>query len=305
MKVKYLAKMILSNCPQWLRYHLRYVRAHKQILNINNPKKFSEKIYNRMRSPKIEFSRLSDKFLVRDYVAKIIGDKYLVPLYTCRSKLDLNIIQDLPESFVVKATHGAGFVKIVKNKKEENLSNLIEEVNGWLSKDFSKVGDELHYRNIEPKIVIEKALLKNGNPPADYKIHVFRKSRHDEPYIFFQVIGGRFDDIQQSFFLEDWTPAPFTRKSAKSIQDPELLEKPNCIDEMIDIAKRLSEPFGYCRVDLYVFDDAPYFGEMTFTPFCGNYVFEPKKWDSILGEYFGWPELLEKNEVVTKISKNN
>lgn len=254
---------------------------------MKKPKKFSEKIYHRMRYPKKIYSTLADKYLVREYVSNTIGDKYLIPLYKYCDNLSQEILDDLPDSFVIKATHGAGFVRIVKNKHDEDFSSLIAEVNSWLTKDFSRVADELHYKSIKPRLVIEKAMLDNGIPPADYKIHVFRKSESSKPYIFFQVIGGRFDEVQQDFFLEDWTPAPFKRKGAKQLSDAGLISKPECIDELIDISKKLSEPFEYARVDLYIYRGSPYFGEITFTPFCGNYKFEPKSWDATLGEKFG------------------
>lgn len=240
-----------------------------------------------MKYPDIEFTRLSDKYLVREYVKEKIGEKYLVPLYKHCQKMDLAVLQSVPNSFVVKATHGAGFVRIVKDKSKEDLNDIIENVNSWLTDDFSRVTDEMHYKNINPTIIIEEALLNDGTPPADYKIHVFRKESHEKPYIFFQVIGGRFDELQQNFFLEDWMPAPFKRKGAVNLTDPGLLKKPECLNEMIHIAEKLSEPFGYCRVDLYIHRGSPFFGELTFTPSSGNYEFEPKEWDSILGEKFG------------------
>ncbi|MDL2192667.1 ATP-grasp fold amidoligase family protein [Cobetia sp. LC6] len=286
--LKKIENQILSLCPLHLRYYLRYLRVHKGIVDFNHPVKFSEKIYHRMRFPKKEFSDLSDKYLVRDYVTRKIGEKYLVPLYECLDKLDQDVINRLPDSFVIKATHGAGYVKIVKDKNKESHSTLIREVNSWLNKDFSTVVDELHYKDIQPKIIVEKALLINDTPPADYKIHVFRETPNAKPFIFFQVIGGRFEELQQNFFMEDWSPAPFIRKGSQSIKNSNLLIKPKCLEEMIDIADKLSKPFGYCRVDLYIFEDSPFFGELTFTPSSGNYVFKPKKWDTILGHKFGW-----------------
>lgn len=41
--------------------------------------------------------------------------------------------------------------------------------------------------------------------------------------------------------------------------------------EMIRVAERLSEPFKYVRVDLYLAEGKVKFGEMTFYPKNGNY----------------------------------
>ncbi|MFB8828542.1 ATP-grasp fold amidoligase family protein [Azotobacter sp. CWF10] len=59
---------------------------------------------------------------------------------------------------------------------------------------------------------------------------------------------------------------------------------------MLDIAKRLSAPFGYLRVDCYRHDGKIYVGELTITPAAGAYRFLPPEWDLILGSKFGWPE---------------
>ena len=42
--------------------------------------------------------------------------------------------------------------------------------------------------------------------------------------------------------------------------------KPSCYDEMLDIARKLSAPFPFVRVDLYDIGGKPVFGELTFAP---------------------------------------
>jgi hypothetical protein len=71
-----------------------------------------------------------------------------------------------------------------------------------------------------------------------------------------------------------------------------ITEKPKALPEMLALAKKLAQPFGYLRVDLYVHQDKVYVGELTVTPGAGTYVFVPKDWDRSLGERFGWPEHL-------------
>lgn len=47
------------------------------------------------------------------------------------------------------------------------------------------------------------------------------------------------------------------------------LNKPLMLDEGISIAEKLSMPFPFVRVDLYLSDNEVYFGELTFTPAAG------------------------------------
>ena len=44
------------------------------------------------------------------------------------------------------------------------------------------------------------------------------------------------------------------------------MPKRSCYDEMLDIARKLSAPFPFVRVDLYDIGGKPVFGELTFVP---------------------------------------
>lgn len=48
-----------------------------------------------------------------------------------------------------------------------------------------------------------------------------------------------------------------------------VAEKPSCLDEMLAVSERLSSAFPFVRVDFYIVDSRPVFGELTFTPSSG------------------------------------
>ncbi len=236
------------------------------------------------------FTSLADKIAVRDYVKKRVGEKYLVPLYGIYDRLTEEDIKRLPESFVLKANHGCGFNKIVFNNSNEDADQLMEEANRWLEIDYSKIFGEKHYENIKPRLLVEKLLLHDSKIPEDYKIHVFNKFDKAEQYIFIQVISERFGYPKKELFLEDWSFPPFAIVGYATDSGEDYTSKPACLEEMLNVAKALSDGFGHCRIDLYVVEESVYFGEMTFTPRGGHYTFSPSEWDLILGEKFGWPE---------------
>ena len=62
----------------------------------------------------------------------------------------------------------------------------------------------------------------------------------------------------------DWNAYPEFVNSRCPISD--IIPRPSALEEMISIASRLSEPFPFVRVDLYLINGSPIFGEMTFTP---------------------------------------
>ena len=281
-------RFLVSLLPNSLFYQYHHIKNHKKTCNFHKPVSFSEKIYHRMRYPLPIFSTLADKVLVRDHIRKTVGEQYLVPVFFSCKTVSATTFNELPNTFVMKANHSAGQVKIIIDKRNENIDNLVELANNWLSSDFSNVFREKHYRHIEPQIIFEHALLTNGNPPADYKFNVFNDSKASAPYIFIQYMQDRFGSITQNLFLEDWTPAPFTRAGQQQSSVP--IEKPKALDEMLLVAKKLSQHFGYLRVDFYLHNDKVFIGELTITPAAGNYTFDPPEYNSLLGEKFSWPE---------------
>ncbi|AJE21248.1 Glycosyltransferase [Azotobacter chroococcum NCIMB 8003] len=276
--------------PEPIFYQRRYFILHGKFCSFKEPRRFSEKIFHRMRYPCPIFSSLADKVSVRDYIEKTVGSQYLVPSYLVCEQVTVKTLETLPESFVMKANHSSGQIKIVTEKHREDLEILAQTANAWLKKDFSRVAREKHYSGIQPKIIFEKALLSNGRPPDDYKFNVFNSKPGKPPFVFIQVMKGRFEKVTQNLFLEDWSVAPFNRIEKKPSPDPHLLDPPKELPEMLDIAKRLAAPFGYLRVDFYLYDGKIYIGELTITPGGGGYRLSPPEWDLILGDRFGWPE---------------
>ena len=74
-----------------------------------------------------------------------------------------------------------------------------------------------------------------------------------------------------AFFDENWQLHPSSFYAGGTLA--EGLERPECFEEMIDIAQRLAvECDTFMRVDLYASDRGPLFGEFTATPHVGaNY----------------------------------
>ena len=67
---------------------------------------------------------------------------------------------------------------------------------------------------------------------------------------------------------------------------PEIqIEKPDCIKELLDAARKLSEGIPHVRTDFYVIDNRIYFGEMTFYHGGGYEKFTPDEWNRKLGDY--------------------
>lgn len=275
-----------------IKLHIQYYRRFNKIPNLYFPRTFMEKLYSRLLNPLPIFSQLADKVEVRAYVEKVLGPEYLIPLYGVYDNMTDEDFASLPLSFVLKANHGAGFYKVIADKNSVSACELLTEANNWLRIDYSKRYLEKHYGLIQPKLIAEKALLVNGKSPTDYKVHVFNCPQGVEDFTFIQVMAKSGEKMQNAFFLDSWTPAPFKlkRKGVEDISCPDLLAKPALLQELLACAKKLAKPFSYARIDFYIFEKKLYFGEITFSHAAGNIIIEPEIWNTELGKMFSWPD---------------
>jgi len=80
------------------------------------------------------------------------------------------------------------------------------------------------------------------------------------------------------------------KKRVQDINSEAALSRPDKLEDLVGVAKKLAHPFSYLRVDLYIFEDRIYFGELTFSPGAGSVKLSPPDWDIKLGKKFDWPE---------------
>ncbi len=249
---------------------------------IRNPRSFNEHIMHRkLFTDEQIFATLSDKAAVWEYVAEQVGDHVLTDVYHISSDPDTIPFDELPGSFVIKSTHGSGDIIIVDDKQEADVESIRNECREWLSKEVGTEKGEYWYGNIEPQIIIEQRLVdEDHGVPPDYKHFVF-----DGEVKVIQVDMDRFSNHTRRFYDPEWNPLEFELQFpiAPEMQRPEQLE------QMIDVAEQLGEGFDFVRVDLYQPNgETIVFGEITVSPGNGGERFRPKKYDFELGSH--WPK---------------
>lgn len=127
-------------------------------------------------------------------------------------------------------------------------------------------------------IIIEKYLDDGDGDLRDYKFYCF----NGEPQIMQLEIGRGSNGNIRNFYDMDWNLLPFGKTIPNS---PDIkVDMPSQFDEMKNIARELSQPFQYVRVDLYLVDGKIYFGELTFFPAGGVPDFIPDEYDFIVGD---------------------
>ncbi len=254
--------------------------------NLKAPKSFNEKIQwlkLNYRDPLIQ--KCANKLLARDYVLENYGPEILVPLIGVYESAGEIGFEDLPQRFVCKASHGSGWNIVAKDKAKLNWAVESQKLKKWMATDFSEIGREWAYKNSPRKILIEQFLDgPDGQSPYDYKIFCF----NGKPG-FVQVDTDRFSEHRRSFYDVNWQQLPF---GLEYPIESKVLPRPIGFDEMIVIAKKLSQQFPFVRCDLYDCDGKVYFGELTFYPGKGTEWFNPKQTDTDIGAMLSLPNCL-------------
>lgn len=252
-------------------------------LDLNNPTTFNEKIiWLKMNYHYPDAHTLADKVLVKEYVKKIIGDKYLIPNIAIYNNVEQIDWKNLPSSYVLKANHGSGWNIICTNKSNLNVRDAKRKLSKWLRTNYYNIGKEYQYREIKPKILCETYIENTSqNPLTDYKIFCFSGKPR-----FVQVDFDRFAKHTRSYYDINWELIPFT--ILYPVSKKKLL-KPESLDEMLAISEKLSQDMLFARIDLYYYKKQVYFGEITFHPEGGFGPFMPKEYDFILGQHIILP----------------
>lgn len=287
---EYMAdKRLIDFLPDRLYLKLIYRSKMGERLNLNNPKKFSEKLqWLKLNDRKVKYTNMVDKYKVRTYVSDKLGEQYLIPLmgvWDNPNEIDFN---KLPDKFVLKCNHNSGLgMCICKDKSKLDIEKVKAELSKGLEEDYYLRGKEWPYKNVSRKIICEKYIEDEPGQLKDYKFYCF----NGKP-LYCQVISDRFTDEKIDFYDMDWRHQDFNGLALSNQQfkkSPKLVNKPVNLELMKRSAQKLSENLKFSRIDFYEVDNKMYFGEITFYPASGFGTFTPNEWDYILGEYIKIP----------------
>ena len=282
--------MLEDKIPLEAKIHYCEQKAYAQLgyfPNLDNPKSYNEKImWLALHYKNEEIAVASDKADGKKWIADRVGEEYVVPTYGVYDNLNELDFDELPREFVIKSNCGWGSneVKIIKDSWVINRDMLKAEISNWLYPWAS-----YYYNNfciteekIKPKIVVEKYLKQGDHELYDYKFYCC----NGEPK-FALVVADRSKNQTRTFVDMDWNVIPMWRKNKKFTTHP---DKPQNIELMKELAKKISKGFPLVRVDFYEIDGKVYVGEATFTP--GMFLsLQPVKMDYKMGELLDLTEL--------------
>ncbi len=277
-----------------------YTKRFGHEVDFKNPKTFTEKLqwlklfYRNEKMP-----ICSDKYDIRNYL-KEVNLEYLandvIGVYNNAEDIEFD---KLPKKFVAKATHGSGWNLICEDKYSLDIPREIKKMNTWLKLNLYVFGREWNYKDIKPRIVVEKFI--EHKPLNDYKFMCFG----GEP--LYMQLNNDYNNVHYVDFydLKTWEHLNVSYGPFK--MSNRAIEKPVMFDQMMELARKLSKPFPFVRVDFYNFDDTIILGELTFFPSSGLWPLIPNEvvdYDKVLGEQLQLPEPNYNLELYNKITNS-
>jgi hypothetical protein len=271
--------------PDALYLKMEYKLKVGKKLSLINPEAFNEKLqWLKLYNRKSEYTKMVDKIEVRDYIAKTIGEEYLIPLIGVYNSFEEINFNELPDKFVLKPNHTSGDVFICKDKSKINSIDLKNDIDRWLKRKYYWAHREWPYKNVKPRIICEKYMVdESGYELKDYKFMCFNGKVKCS---FVGLNRGSKSGLNIDFYDIDWKPMPFERHYPKS---GTMTPKPINYLTMIKLAEKLSGNIPFLRVDFYEINGAIYFGELTFFPGSGYEEFTPERYDYELGNWIKLP----------------
>lgn len=251
-------------------------------LNLQSPQTFNEKLqWLKLYNRKPEYTKMVDKYAVKEYVAKLIGEEYIIPTLGVWDRVEDIDFDSLPNQFVLKTTHGGGGggVVVCKNKFELDFVAAKQKLQQSMRSNIYRTFREWPYKNVPRRIIAEQYMVdESGVELKDYKFFCF----NGEPKCF-KVDFDRQVDHKANYYDPDWNLLPFGEEECPPNPLKQLVQPPN-FEKMLQLASCLSKDIPFVRLDFYNINGAIYFGEITFFPAAGMGRFEPEEWDLKLGK---------------------
>jgi len=283
--IKKLINFSSKVIPDTLYIKLKYFYHFHHFPNLKSPKTYNEKLqWLKLYDRRPEYTMMVDKYLVKDYVAKIIGKEYIIPTLGVWTSVDSIDWDSLPNQFVLKWNHDSGSIVICKDKDKFNKDLAVQKLKKNEHSNGYWYGREWPYKNVKPRIIAEQYMEDEDGELKDFKFFSF----DGETKAMF-VATDRFnkeEDTKFDFYDTQFNHMPFTNGHPNASRH---ISKPQNFELMIQLASKLSKGYPHIRVDFYEVNGKVYFGELTLYHWSGFVPFTPSKYDLEFGKWINLP----------------
>jgi hypothetical protein len=193
---------------------------------------------------------VSDKEHVKQYVREIVGDEHNVPtLGVLRSPEDVDAF-DFPARCCIKPTQASA--QVILRTAGEPIDR--ERIKSWFGINYYYAGREINYRALKPKVIVEPLIFDSANVD-DFKVFCWNGVPK-----FVQQDFDRHTYHTRKIFDTDWNEQDFSIIYPRSSA---VAPRPATLPKMLEIARKLSAPFSFIRIDLYSDNQQVLVGEIT------------------------------------------
>jgi len=288
LRFSYLTELGLTrhlSDESFIKKQFKYTMGYD--LDLENPKTYNEKLqWLKLFDRKSAYTVMVDKYAVKQYVSKKIGEEYLIPTLGVWDKPEDIDFDVLPDQFVLKCTHDSGGLVICKDKKKLDKSQAVKKIKSCLKRKYFYIHREWPYKNVRPRVIAEQYMEDSETGELrDYKFFCF----NGEVKALFIASERQSESTETrfDFFDTDFNHLPITNGHPNADTPP---QKPKCFEEMKRLASLLSKNIPHVRVDFYEVNGRVYFGELTFSHWSGFVPFSPKEWDYTFGSWIKLPD---------------
>lgn len=287
----YFYRLIAYHIQKWcvnlnpmLEINRYYIPVFGKKPDLDNPKNLVEKIYwMQLHCDLSLWSLYADKYRMRDYVKECGYEQNLPKLYNVWHTIDDFTEQEwneLPKQFVLKANNGCGTVMVIKDKNKHNFKKVRNTLAHWLAIPYGYRGFQPHYLGIKPCLFAEELLMQDQelvrlSPESmvDFKVWCFN-GKPECILVTYNRLNGSYN---RNLYDTNWNRmySELNVRNSVEIDENIIFPRPVCLDEMLQIASRMSIGQPQMRVDFYIVNKKPIIGELTmaagFGSFTSNY----------------------------------
>lgn len=276
---------LLDWLPDKQYLELVFLQKMGRRLDLKNPASYCEKLqWMKLYDRKPIYTIMVDKYACKKYVAKLIGEDYIIPTYGVWRKFEDIPFETLPDQFVLKCTHDSGGLVICKEKASLDKEWARSKIEKSLKTNYYLHGREWPYKDVPRRIIAEEYMVdESGTELKDYKFFCFNGVPK-----FVLVVSGREGFTKRYIYDMEWKRIPVALHGDKE-PSPGEIAKPCNFSEMKELAKKLSEGMAHLRVDFYAINGKTFFGELTFYHMSGMEHFYPESYDYEFGDMLTLP----------------
>lgn len=267
----------------YLKLQFKHLMGYK--LDLEHPKTFQEKLqWLKLYDRKPIYTKMVDKYEAKDFIAEKVGSEYIIPTLGIYNTVDEIDYDKLPNEFVIKTTHDSGTVIVCKDKSKLDKEYVRKYISERLKRRYYYSEREWPYKDVKPRIIIEKNINVNDEDLRDYKFFCF----DGEPKaLYITTNRGLEGGLKEDFFYADGKHMEVNQKGYYN--NPVTPELPNNFEKMKELARVLANGIPQLRVDFYEINDKVFVGELTFSDGGGFSPFVPGEYNRIFGDWIKLP----------------